>query len=428
MSSGLSSDPERHEGQSLSPSGTTQLSSTDCKMPENSIGTYPYQPLQSDRHIRLLLLNPPATSTPQGSPLISATLHQYRLGGGYVLIACDDPTITFVTPPLCPRYKALSYEWGPPPSNLSDSPVVLLDNHPTHVRQNLYNALESIIRNHHHIYGESLLYLWVDAICINQLDDKEKGHQVRLMRDIYMDAEQVIIWLGMGTDYTERVMEIINMEERELRRYAWNSKLTEKEWEGIVDIYCKPTYWTRVWILQEFFLASNYVVLCNNAFVAKANFERGLEILQQNARSYVLRSHSYQQNVAWGSISHWALMLFGDIAVKRVIFLRSARWPGMKTVDKWLDVLYKHKSKATDPRDYVFAVLGISDDGEQITPDYELSTSDVYLVALLTYAASDRIVSDAKDDDSDPDSGPENWAELMGVPEDEASWPIPYQN
>jgi Heterokaryon incompatibility protein (HET) len=38
--------------------------------------------------------------------------------------------------------------------------------------------------------------LWVDAICINQVDVKEKGEQVRVMWDIYRAADCVLVWLG----------------------------------------------------------------------------------------------------------------------------------------------------------------------------------------------------------------------------------------
>ena len=38
-------------------------------------------------------------------------------------------------------------------------------------------------------------YFWVDAICINQEDIKEKTYQVCLMGQIYSDASLVISWV-----------------------------------------------------------------------------------------------------------------------------------------------------------------------------------------------------------------------------------------
>ena len=37
--------------------------------------------------------------------------------------------------------------------------------------------------------------LWIDAICINQDDHKEKQKQVQLMREIYFCSNRLIVWL-----------------------------------------------------------------------------------------------------------------------------------------------------------------------------------------------------------------------------------------
>jgi hypothetical protein len=42
--------------------------------------------------------------------------------------------------------------------------------------------------------------LWTDAICINQQDLDERGHQVQLMGSIYRNAHMVIVWLGTDDD------------------------------------------------------------------------------------------------------------------------------------------------------------------------------------------------------------------------------------
>ncbi|TFB00421.1 hypothetical protein CCMA1212_007750 [Trichoderma ghanense] len=43
----------------------------------------------------------------------------------------------------------------------------------------------------------------IDAICIDQKNLKERGHQVQQMGDIYKQAERVLFWLGAGTDETD---------------------------------------------------------------------------------------------------------------------------------------------------------------------------------------------------------------------------------
>lgn len=41
------------------------------------------------------------------------------------------------------------------------------------------------------------LFIWIDAICIDQSDSTEKATQVPLMSEIYRQALQVNVWLGV---------------------------------------------------------------------------------------------------------------------------------------------------------------------------------------------------------------------------------------
>jgi len=59
----------------------------------------------------------------------------------------------------CTPYEALSYTWGPP----RPSWHILLNGQRIKARQNLWYAL-SRLRNE-----SSVRYLWVDALCINQV-------------------------------------------------------------------------------------------------------------------------------------------------------------------------------------------------------------------------------------------------------------------
>jgi hypothetical protein len=87
-----------------------------------------------------------------------------------------------------PLYEALSYAWGEPVFSHTIEEVPS----GTHlsITVDLYDALQSIRDQ------QTSRVLWVDAICINQLDLEEKGHQVAQMGRIYEDAERVVVWLG----------------------------------------------------------------------------------------------------------------------------------------------------------------------------------------------------------------------------------------
>ncbi|KAK4231607.1 heterokaryon incompatibility protein-domain-containing protein [Podospora fimiseda] len=50
---------------------------------------------------------------------------------------------------------------------------------------------------------------WIDTVCIDQGNTKERNHQVSLMRDIYSSAEKVYVWLGLGTSRSGYAMEML---------------------------------------------------------------------------------------------------------------------------------------------------------------------------------------------------------------------------
>ncbi|KAH0545316.1 hypothetical protein FGG08_000615 [Glutinoglossum americanum] len=52
-------------------------------------------------------------------------------------------------------------------------------------------------------------YLWIDAICINQGDVQERIDQVSIMRSIYEQARQTLIWLGEGDAGMDLAMDAI---------------------------------------------------------------------------------------------------------------------------------------------------------------------------------------------------------------------------
>lgn len=42
--------------------------------------------------------------------------------------------------------------------------------------------------------------IWIDAVCINQDDSEEKSWQVRMMKEIYLNAKSSIGWLGLADE------------------------------------------------------------------------------------------------------------------------------------------------------------------------------------------------------------------------------------
>jgi hypothetical protein len=154
-------------------------------------------------------------------------------------------------------YEALSYVWG---SQDHKAPVTLLG-HDWHVTPNLAAALRSLRSE-----TESRT-LWIDQLCINQEDDKERTSQVGLMKDIYEGATRVVVWLGESTPASETALDVlthVNPAQLEDAAIAFDVlQICEiREWARavITSIFFNP-WWQRVWIIQEIVYARNVLVL-----------------------------------------------------------------------------------------------------------------------------------------------------------------------
>lgn len=99
----------------------------------------------------------------------------------------------------CPIYQALSYCWG----NVHQSQMITVDGKGVSVTPNLLSAMQAVFNFQ---AQRQMLPLWIDAICINQDDNKEKEEQVREMHDVYRQSEHVLVWLGREDDASDLAM------------------------------------------------------------------------------------------------------------------------------------------------------------------------------------------------------------------------------
>jgi hypothetical protein len=138
------------------------------------------------------------------------------------------------------QYEALSWTWGNerPSEPLfvnsnDDSPlsVCLLPPH-------LAAALKAL-------RDQNLpRYLWVDAICINQANIKERNDQVPMMDQIYGNATNVCIWLGPDDEKSERALHFIRRIVRELWAFdeiCSNRKLAD-DWAALMSLMRRPWF------------------------------------------------------------------------------------------------------------------------------------------------------------------------------------------
>jgi hypothetical protein len=145
--------------------------------------TYKHKPLSPGRNIRTLVLQPDRKH--------DAPIH----------IALEEQ-------PLYERgqkpgnYEALSYVWG---KQQSEPTSVTCDGKIIPVTPNCLAALTFL-----RLQSQSRR-LWIDAVCIDQTSVDEKGHQVKLMGDVYACASQTLIWLGHGDPTIVDMMQHISV-------------------------------------------------------------------------------------------------------------------------------------------------------------------------------------------------------------------------
>jgi hypothetical protein len=277
-----------------------------------------YQPLSSESYeIRMLTL--------QERPVNDITTEE---------IKCAMDHVSLLTPG---EYTALSYCWG----ETSNKVPVSINGVRVEVTVNLRAALHQLwLRGHRRV--------WIDAICINQDDREERSLQVRNMRLIYSKAREVVSWIGHAELKDALVIKILIENDRAL---AMQHKLYPKiEHEGprLQAFFHRP-YWKRVWVIQEVAVAPMVTMLYGSVDIS---WER-LACTLNNWREYPtflpvsIDGSSYAMQLL--DFRHRVSVLHQPISLMEAI--------------KW-----SHNTLATDPRDKIFALLGVAFDGPALVP------------------------------------------------------------
>ncbi|KAK7425714.1 hypothetical protein QQZ08_007813 [Neonectria magnoliae] len=247
---------------------------------------YQYSPITSrPRAFRLVRLLPPVRA------LFGNTLR-------IELITVDDESSCL--------YDTLSYTWGVTGKDAPDRRVIVeTQQGPRELR--IYRPLELALLS---IKADRPLF--VDQICINQMDDEEKACQVQLMRDIYTECSRVLVWLGPETKASNSYFTYIRRvcEEEALGRIMGPNKATFPQlWvavmnstvevtgsvqedrddvlkvlsehgsnfplEGAEDVLSR-SWFNRLWIIQEICLAPNVLFICGSQELCLDCFRLGL--------------------------------------------------------------------------------------------------------------------------------------------------------
>lgn len=178
------------------------------------ISEYRYSPLLLPTNIRLIRLLP----SEMDSDIPRCDIFEYHLQHS------DGPSHL---------YEALSYVWG----NADKPCCININNQCLKITQNLYRALLHLRNN------TFSLIIWIDAICINQDDEREKERQIPLMAEIYAKASCVVVWLGDAEDDGDRALEAIHLV-GEISIKALNAELRQQA----IPQLLQRQYFRRIWV------------------------------------------------------------------------------------------------------------------------------------------------------------------------------------
>ena len=292
-------------------------------------------------------------------------------------------------------YFALSYTW----ETSTEKKMIFLDGAEFLVQPNLESALR-------HVRSRFLpLYIWADAVCINQDDNDERARQVMLMRDIYSNCIRVRAWLGPSAD-DDRGMDLIKAITKQFRAsdrecspkfIEWilstvSVGFTDCAWSSLADLL-QRAWWTRVWVVQEVILARGVTVNYGSHFIDIQEFVFFYTALHSFIVIVISKAdvpvdderRSHFERVARGleqglnpgvyeTIVSWA-------ARRERVELASPEYEGPSQLFSL--VRKYHSFGASDPLDKVYALLGLianqeSEDIVEFRPNYNISITDLY--------------------------------------------------
>jgi hypothetical protein len=248
------------------------------------------------------------------------------------------------------------------------------------------------------------IWIWIDALCIDQQNVAERNHQVRFMGMIYKMAQEVFVWLGcvdqpMCTARVQAADEKIEGESiydaiwaiKELSESPDNGpKLIRDLVSGLVLLGFKGLltglpYWRRMWIVQEIGLASKINLLFDDVSTRWENLQAFRTLLNSNDMQYALEQHS-----------RFAIEI-DDLRKCQAFVLDSHRSEARHNgLADWIESCIA--CNCHDPRDKVYGLVGLAHDYQNTRDDtsdilkvnYSRSLFEVYSDTINSYQASKR--------------------------------------
>ncbi|KAK9797570.1 putative Heterokaryon incompatibility protein-domain-containing protein [Seiridium cardinale] len=311
-------------------------------------------------------------------------------------VICRLKTVRFITNL---QYRALSYCWG----DKHNAASIICNGVRRNVTDNLNAALHCLLRQ-----GKARnipLDFWIDAICINQENNREKETQVSLMGDIFRQALEVIVWLGPAGDDSDFAFEACQRlclqemgtnittasGQKKSKSWIWrfvaydhiffdgNGRFDRRgvhnfvrELDAVQAILVRP-WWSRIWIIQEVALARRVIVICGDAVIDWATLDVGITacINKPWSEGFIALAPAYYANVLFQVRREAVYNLEGAVQIQYPLcyLLSQFRW-----------------SMATNARDKVYGLIGLAsiERGHQLSDiSYSKDVESCYRTAML---------------------------------------------
>lgn len=264
-------------------------------------------------------------------------------------------------------YTAISYVWG---SNLKQFKL-RTSKGDIPLTASLYLGLRRLRES------SEPVFIWADAICINQEDNTEKQKQIPMLTDIFRSATHVYAWIGEEQNESRLAIEtLMQIRTLSLKPDVWPDSIPQiprrwqqrsippvedPSWDSIFTLLGRQ-WFRRVWIIQELVLATEVIVVCGEQRIpwdelyvaARCCFEEA-----ENSDVVLPKSRSFD-----------AILSLGEIR-------EMCRPNGVFVAQHDLLTLCEsfHLALATQKVDKLFALLNMAFDAneDEFSPDYNAS-------------------------------------------------------
>ena len=279
---------------------------------------------------------------------------------------------------LVPEYEALSYAWGSAKRSAKIFVVEFGRISALAVTRNLVEALQNLR------YEDKPRVLWIDAICVDQNNVPERGHQVVRMATIYPQASRVVVWLGPERDDSALAMQVLDalgstvevgwatMQVKPLSgdHYdQWLKKplpfVKDRKTSASIKSLLDRSYFKRLWTWQEIRLAGTGAQMsCGGGNMLWDTFRNAMMCIQCKATTLPPYLNDGSQQVLDFSIY-------------------------AQSQSRLETLIYKTRyAQCSDGRDKIYAILNLAQSSVTIEPDYSRPTEEVYKSVVLGLATT----------------------------------------